>query len=45
MIIAASGSLVLAAAPIIMEDHFQIKEIEDVEIKAAVGEDGSPITI
>ena len=30
---------VLAAAPIVMEDHFQIKEIENIEIRADVGKD------
>lgn len=35
--ITASGSLVLAAAPVVMEDHFQIKEIENVEIRAEAG--------
>ena len=38
LIISASGSSVLAAAPVVMEDHFQIKELEDVEIRAEAGE-------
>ena len=37
LIITAFGSSVLAAAPTIMEDHFQIKEIENVEIRAEAG--------
>ena len=37
LIITAFGSSVLAAAPTIMEDHFQNKEIENVEIRAEAG--------
>lgn len=37
-IILFSGSSVLAAAPVIMEEHFQIKEIEDIDIRAEIGE-------
>jgi GH43 family beta-xylosidase len=36
-IIAVSASSVLAAAPVVMDDHFRIKEIENLEIRAAVG--------
>lgn len=38
LIISASGSSVLAAAPVVMEEHFQIKELENIEIRAEVGE-------
>lgn len=39
LIITVCSSLALAAAPIVMEDHFQIKEIENVEIRAEVGDE------
>ncbi|GEM_PF-6107068 len=34
LIISVYGSSVLAAAPVVMENHFQIKKIEEVEIRA-----------
>lgn len=38
MISLVSGNYVLAAAPLIMEDHFQIKEVERLKIRAEAGE-------